>query len=276
MGARLTHKEIDSFHAKGFHSPLRVFSEQEAHALRAKLERVEQEAGPRADELRIDLHLLYRWAWDVVHDPRVVGPVTDVLGPDVLLWSLNWFIKEPQDGKFVSFHQDATYWGLEPHDVVTAWVALSDSGPDTGPMKFIPGSHRGELCEHNETYSSDNLLTRGQTIEGGFSEEAAVLAPLKLGEMSLHHVRLIHGSEPNRSDDRRIGMVIRYAATRVRQTRVDDTAVLVAGSDEYGHFKLLPPPQVDLGAAECERHRDAVERLYKALMPEGHTAPAQR
>ncbi len=267
MSGHLSVRQVEAFHDRGFLSPIPVFTEAEAAELREKLEAAERAAGPRAEELRVDLHLLYRWAWDAVHDPRIVGPVTDVLGPDVLLWSLNWFIKEPRDQKFVSFHQDATYWGLEPHDVVTAWVALSDSGPETGPMRFVPGSHRGALCDHRETYAADNMLTRGQTIPR-VAEETAVLAPLRAGEMSIHHVRLVHGSEPNQTDDRRIGMVLRYAATRVRQTRVEDTAVLVAGTDGYRHFTLLPPPAVDMGEVERERHRDAVARMFRALLPE--------
>lgn len=275
MATHLSRSEIDAFSENGFHSPIRVFSDREAHALRNKLEAFERESGSRAEELRIDLHLLYRWAWEVVHDPRILAPVTDLLGPNVLLWSLNWFIKEPHDNRYVSFHQDATYWGLEPHDVVTAWIALSDSGPKTGPMRFVPGSHRAELCDHRETYLPNNMLTRGQTIERGFSEQSAVLAPLSTGEMSLHHVRLIHGSDPNRSHDRRIGMVLRYAATHVRQTRVEDTAVLVAGADTYDHFKLLVAPEVDMGEREQERHRDAVERMMKALLPEEQSQAAQ-
>lgn len=276
MGAALSPSEIESFHRDGFLTPLRVFSAEEARSLRKKLERVERDAGSRAPELRTDLHLLTRWAWDAVRDPRIVEPVRRLLGPDLLLWSLNWFIKEPRDGKFVSYHQDATYWGLEPHDVVTAWIALSDTGPESGPMRFVPGSHRGALCDHRETWESDNLLSRGQTIDHAFSDEQTVLAPLQIGEMSIHHVRLIHGSEPNHSEDRRIGMVARFAATHVRQTRVEDTAVLVSGRDDYGHFQLLPAPEVDMGEAEQTRHRDALERLWKALMPEDRQPPSPR
>lgn len=189
-----------------------------------------------------------------------------LLGPDVLLWSTNWFIKEAQDGKFVSMHQDANYWGLTPHDVLTAWVALSDAGPDTGPMRFVPGSHNGELFAHDNTYAQDNLLTRGQTIQASIEDDATVLAPLQAGQMSLHHVRLIHGSGPNQTDDRRIGMVLRFCAAHVRQVKGPDTAVLVAGQDKFGHFELLGPPQQDRGAAELTRHRKAVDMMVQNIM----------
>ena len=271
MSNHLDAAQITEFHERGYLSPLPAIEEHEALACRRALEAFEAEGasgnGAQARLPAADLHLLFRWAWDVVHDPRIVVPVSDVLGPNVLLWSLNWFIKEARDGKFVTWHQDATYWGLEPHDVVTAWVALSDAGPETGPMRFLPGSHRGALYRHENTHHEDNLLSRGQRIDDDLDEDSAVLAPLRAGEMSLHHVRLVHGSVPNRTDDRRIGLVLRYCATHVRQTHIArDTATLVAGEDRFDHFDLMPPPERDLGAAEVARHRDSIQRMVQAIM----------
>jgi ectoine hydroxylase-related dioxygenase (phytanoyl-CoA dioxygenase family) len=167
-------------------------------------------------------------------------------------------------------HQDANYWGLQPHDVVTAWIALSAADAATGPMQFIPGSHirtgKGELMSHNNTYAADNLLSRGQEISQPVQTEQAVMAPLSVGEMSLHHVRLIHGSGANTTADRRIGMVLRFCATHVKQTKSEDTAVLVAGEDRFGHFELLPRPLQDFGASEAARHRDAVAKMGKIIM----------
>jgi ectoine hydroxylase-related dioxygenase (phytanoyl-CoA dioxygenase family) len=83
--------------------------------------------------------------------------------------------------------------------------------------------------------------------------------------MSIHHVRLIHGSGPNLTGDRRIGMVLRYCASHVYQTKGPDTAVLVTGEDRFNHFKLLPEPKIDFGTAETSRHRDAVEKLHRII-----------
>ena len=266
MTSHLSAQQVHTFNEQGFLSPHRVYSEPHTQQLRAQFESLSTRFGnDRAVRLHTDLHLIQRWAWDVVHEPRIVDPVSDVLGPNVLLWSLNWFIKEPQDGKFVTFHQDATYWGLEPHDVVTAWLALSDSTEPTGPMKFVCGSHREAVHAHEDTFGSNNLLSRGQVIQSEIDENRVALAPLKAGEMSLHHVRLIHGSDPNRTNDRRIGMVMRYCATHVRQTKVRDTAVLVKGEDEHGNFDLLPRPEVDLGEAELARQKDAIRRMQRAI-----------
>ena len=263
---RLSEEHIERFANDGYLSPIDVFDAAETQRMRAKLEQFEADMGKDAAGLRTDLHLLEDWAWQAVVDPRIVQPVCSLLGPDVLLWSINWFIKEAQDGKFVSMHQDANYWGLEPHDVVTAWVAISDAGEATGPMRFIPGSHRSGLHEHDNTFAPDNLLTRGQQVKTTINEDTSQLAPLQAGQMSLHHVRLIHGSGPNQTPDRRIGMVLRFCATHVRQTKGADTAVLVAGQDEYQHFELLPRPQTDRGEMEQARHRDAVGKLGRMLM----------
>ncbi len=266
MTHKLNSERVQQYEQAGYLSPVPAFTGEEATQLRAALERFETEHGAQAAGLRNDIHLIHRWAWDAVTDPRVIGPVVSLLGPNVLLWSTQWFIKEPRDGKFVSLHQDANYWGLEPHDVLTAWIALSDAGPATGPMRFLPGSHLEALHEHDNTYADDNLLSRGQTIKDQLDESKCVLAPLQAGEMSLHHVRLVHGSDRNDTDDRRIGMVLRFCATHVRQTKARDTAVLVTGEDTYGHFDLLPAPEEEAGAAETARHQDSVQQLMKIVM----------
>ena len=85
------------------------------------------------------------------------------------------------------------------------------------------------------------------------------------GEMSLHHIKLVHGSDANRSNDRRIGLAIRYIPTYVRQTKVRDSAMLVRGVDTYGHFDHEPRPKPDLDEAALAAHADAVGRQVKAL-----------
>ena len=265
MPVSLTQQELDAYRADGFHFPVTVFDAAEALSYRHLLEDLEQAHGQKAQTFKTDLHLLKHWAYDLVTDPRILDPVEDVLGPDILCWSLNWFIKEASDGKFVTPHQDSNYWGLYPHDVTTAWLALSDAGVETGPMKFLPGSHLGPDYDHEDTFHESNLLSRGQRVVADLEPGAAVTASLKAGEMSLHHVKLVHYSEPNHTADRRIGMVIRYAATNVQQTKLRDTAVLVRGVDRFGHFDLLGRPETEMGQVELARHRDAVDRLGRAI-----------
>ena len=149
--------------------------------------------------------------------------------------------------------------------MVTAWVALSDAPVESGSMKFLPGSHRWDQIAHRDTFDEKNLLSRGQEIAVEVNEAEAVDVPLKAGQMSLHHVLLAHGSHPNTTDDRRIGLAIRYIPTYVRQLKTNDSATLVRGTDEHDHFDHEPEPDTDLDEAALAAHADAMDRQVKAL-----------
>jgi ectoine hydroxylase-related dioxygenase (phytanoyl-CoA dioxygenase family) len=165
----------------------------------------------------------------------------------------------------VSWHQDSTYWGLDPDDVITAWVAFTPSNLESGCMKVIPGTHTESQIPHVDTFHQDNLLSRGQEIAVEVDESKAVDVILRPGEISLHHIKLVHGSAPNRSADRRIGFAIRYIPTHVRQTKVRDSATLVRGVDAYHHFDYEPRPRHDIDAGALAAHADAIGRQVKAL-----------
>jgi ectoine hydroxylase-related dioxygenase (phytanoyl-CoA dioxygenase family) len=215
--------------------------------------------------MRHKVHLLFTWANELARHPTILDAVEDVIGPDILCWSTTFFTKEAHSPSFVSWHQDATYWGLSTDDVITAWVAFADAPVESGAMKFWPGSHLKKQIEHRDTFDKDNLLTRGQEIAVDVPAGEGVDVTLKAGEMSLHHVLLVHGSGPNTTGDRRIGYAIRYIPPHVRQLKVRDSAMLVRGQDRYGNFDLEPGPRADLDADAIAAHRDAVERSAKAL-----------
>src|SRR5262249_31655572 len=183
---------------------------------------------------------------DLVRHPRILDAVEDLYGPDILCWTTNFFIKEKADPAFVSWHQDSTYWGLSQPDVVTAWVAFTLANAGNGAMEVIPGSHKLDQIPHRDTFAKHNLLTRGQEIAVEVDQSKAVRLDLEPGEISLHHVRLVHGSPPNTSDERRIGFAIRYIPTYVRQLFGDDSASLVRGEDRYRYFELEPRPKQDM------------------------------
>lgn len=269
MPKTLSQEAIRHYGAQGFYAPVRVFSEEEARHYRRLLEAHEaRSGGPLQGNLRVKTHLLFTWVDRLVHHEKILDAVEDLIGPDILCWTTNFFIKEPQSPGFVSWHQDAAYWGLDPEEVVTAWVALSPSNAVSGCMKVIPGTHLESHIPHVDTFHQDNLLTRGQEIAVEVDEARAASMPLSPGEISLHHIKLVHGSAPNRSDDRRIGLAIRYIPTRVRQTKQRDSAMLVRGVDRHGHFDLEPRPKRDLDEAALAAHADAVQRKV-AVMYEG-------
>jgi non-heme Fe2+,alpha-ketoglutarate-dependent halogenase len=266
MPKRLTNREIEAYRRNGFHVPVRVFSAEVAAALRRRLEAHEASTGaPLQGKWRVKSHLLFTWADEIVHHPAILDAVEDIIGPNILCWNTNFFIKEPESAGFVSWHQDAAYWGLEPEEVVTAWVALTPSNTVSGCMKVIPGSHKEHHLPHVDTFHRDNLLTRGQEIAVEVDASKAVDVILEPGEISLHDIKLVHGSEPNRSADRRIGLAVRYLPTHVRQTKERDSAMLVRGVDRYQHFDLEPRPRRDLDAEALAAHADAVRRKVAVL-----------
>ena len=252
----------DAFLAGGYYFPLHAIPASEAALYREKLEQHEvATGGPLRRELRQKSHLIFTWLAELVRKPAILDAVEQVLGTDLLVWQTAFFIKEAHDPGMVTWHQDSTYWGLSEPEVVTAWVALSPSTPQSGCVRVIPGTHRSDQVAHVESFASNNLLTRGQEIAVEVDEAKAVSMPLRPGEMSLHHIRTFHNSEPNRSDDRRIGFAIRYIPTRVRQTSFDgDTATLVRGTDRFGHFELEPAPRHDLAAEALRYHADVINR----------------
>ncbi|MCP5370957.1 MAG: phytanoyl-CoA dioxygenase family protein [Hyphomicrobiales bacterium] len=262
----LSEAAVAQYHDQGFFFPVPALTGDEAAACRAELEAYERNTGgPIASNLRHKVHLLFTWANDLVHHPRILDAAEDILGPDILCWTSTFFIKEARDPGFVSWHQDATYWGLDPDDVLTVWVALSDAPIESGSMKVIPGSHKWPQVEHRDTYHEHNLLSRGQEIAVEVNEDEGVFMPLRAGEASLHHVKLAHGSAPNTTDDRRIGLAIRYIPPNVRQLKVRDSAMLVRGTDPFGHYDMEPEPQSDLDPAALAAHQDAVARQLGAL-----------
>ena len=266
MTKLLAPEAVRSYHRDGIHSPVRALSTAEAARYRRCLEEHERRTGaPLQGNWRHKVHLLFTWADELVHHPRILDAVEDIIGPDILCWTTNFFIKEADNPAYVSWHQDSTYWGLQPHDVVTAWVALTPATRANGCMQVIPGSHSVDQLPHVDTFDRDNLLSRGQEIAVEVDRSQARHVILEPGEMSLHHIKLVHGSDANRSNDRRIGLSIRYIPTYVRQTKVRDSAMLVRGTDQYGHFDPEPRPKADLDEAALAAHADAVGRQVKAL-----------
>lgn len=236
--ASTTTIDRNAYRRDGFLSGIKVFDAATVAELRSAIETLETEnamgaGGHNLDQFfRVNGHLVVPLLAEIARTPAILDAVEDILGENLLVWSVELFIKEPGSTRTVSWHQDITYWGMgETDEEVTAWVALSDVSVDAGCMRFLPGSHVGGMARHDDTDDPDNLLSRGQTI-AGVDETRAVYGPLAPGEMSLHHGRCFHASGPNRSDDRRIGCAIRYVTPDVRSPELPrDYAMLVRGQD---------------------------------------------
>ena len=259
--------DAQRFYAEnGYYCPLQVLSEAKADTLRQMVETFRSE---HADDAKIALggkaHLRFPELYDLVADSNILDAVESVIGPNILCWAASFFWKLPHDESFVSWHQDSTYWGLEPLDIVTAWVALSPSTRENGCMRVVPGTHKFDQLPHQDTHAASNLLSRGQEIQVEVNEADAVNIELQPGQMSLHHVKIVHGSEANPSPITRMGFAIRYIPTYVRQVGPRTSAVLVRGVDEYQHFDGEPRPAGPFDPAAIQAQQEAVTRVNAIL-----------
>lgn len=263
--------------ADGFVFPLDILSSKETARLRADLESAEGEL--QDDPQRLKLLRTYPDrllpSFDrLIRNPRLIDAASQILGPDLMVWSAGLFIKEARSSQVVSWHQDLTYWGLDDAEETTCWVALSEASELSGAMRFVPGSHRQELVQHVDTFDENNLLTRGQEIAVDVNEKDAVLVALKPGQASMHHGHLFHASGPNSTDDRRIGCAIRYIKASMKQH--DGTKSLVAhvsGEDRWHHFNVAQAPKGRLSEedfATCRSDAQAKNAILFAGVDASH------
>ena len=263
----LTAEQIAQYRRDGYVFPLTVLYAHEIPPLRARLEALEAGNGGRLKpSQRGKSHLLFKWLDDLIRDPRILDPVEQLIGPDILCWNTIFWIKEAGSRSFVSWHQDSRYWGLSSDKVVSAWLALSDASIRAGCMRVMPGTHIGDTLAHRDGYHEDNMLTRGQEIVDGVDEAAAVHMPLEAGQMSLHSYRLAHASGPNLSDDRRIGVSMHFMPPDTSQVVGEwDSAALVRGADRFGHFEHTPVPERDFDEAAVAFHARASRAVADVL-----------
>jgi non-heme Fe2+,alpha-ketoglutarate-dependent halogenase len=265
MPKHLTEAQVQAYHRDGCVFPFSLLTREEAAKIRQQFEQIEAIIGGEAQQrFRIKAHLPFPWLNDLIRHPRLLDAIEDIIGPDILCWGSSFFTKNGHDPRFVSWHQDSTYYGLKPPETLTAWVAFTDSKVDSGCMRFIPGTHRAGRLKHQETFDKDNLLSRGQTIPE-VDEASAVDIVLNAGEFSLHSEFVVHGSNPNNSGDRRIGFSIHYVAPRVRQALFEGgTAAVVRGKDTHGYWKPDPMARSDFDP-DCLAALDHAYSQYKSV-----------
>ena len=259
MARALTDQALERYRRDGFLLPIPVLTTDEAIRYRQLLEQAEAGGDSRdpGAYTRQKPHLLYTWCADLVRHPRALAIAESVLGPDLMVWQSSFFCKSAGDTAFVSWHQDAPYWNLSPKDgVMSLWISLTESTRENGCMRMVPGTHLKPPRPHRDTEDDDNMLTRGQTAETLRDDPKAVDILLAPGEACIFHQGVLHGSEPNRSKERRIGYVIRYVAPYTRQTTgLPDSAMPVQGEDRYGHFLHDAPPESDLSPAALAQYQ---------------------
>ena len=266
MPTKLSSAQVESYARDGFLSPIAALTREEAAHYREKLEAFEAAVGGpltsgTTERYRSRTHVLLTWVHALASHPGVLDVVEDLIGPNILVYTSTWFIKEPESAAIAAWHQDATYFGLRPYVHVTAWLALTDATAENGCMEFLPGSHaRGQL-PHRAGIVAASVNRAGQAVVVDVDDTPAVHAPLRAGEFSLHHTLCLHRSQPNRSAGRRIGLAVSYVPTHVEHlgAKHKTPAMLVRGVDTFGRFQLEPAPTADLDEAA----RAAYARSYE-------------
>ena len=260
----LSDKELKDYKDNGFVAPIDVLSLEEAREIKKEIENIEKKW---PDELvglgRNNVHYISPIFDQVCHNPKILDALESIIGKNILICGTTLFIKNPDQKGFVSFHQDAKYIGLEPQNWVTAWLAVTDTNEENGCMRMWKGSHKEDLKFHNQKFDENNLLTRGQTVENVPIKETTPIV-LKAGELSLHHPKIVHGSGPNKSKDRRIGFVIQsYIGTNVDQVLGKMYVQQARGNDNFKYHEHVKRPTELMNNNDILTRKKANEELLK-------------
>ena len=276
MNYKLEIDQVNSYQENGYLFPFEVLTTEQVRNVQAEFAQAQQQALEKglADELpkllRTNAQLTLPFVHRIARCPKIIDRIASLLGPDLLLWSAEFFIKGARTEKIVSWHQDLTYWGLgETDDEITVWLALSDSSVESGCMRFIPGSHHQRILPHRDTFAQNNALSRGQEVDVEINEDEAVNIELKPGQVSFHHGRIFHASGPNKSKHDRVGLVFRFLTPKVRQLVAQrDYAMLVRGVDNTNNWTHVAPPLRNFDPHDLEL-RQQIHNDQNAALAQG-------
>ena len=270
MTKLLSQEQVDQYHNSGFLSPVNILNDDEITKSLNEIESFEKETGKAIDfPHKSRCHQLFSWADYLVHHPKILDAVEDIIGPNILCYHATLWVKPAKSNSFVRWHQDGTYFFLDPAKHLTAWVALTIADEKAGCMQVIPGSHKNDFFDHNDDANPDNMIPRGQGLAIDVDTEASVSMPLQPGQMSLHHTKLFHASFNNRRDARRIGFGISYIPTEVKDIgNTPANALLVRGEDKYNNF--LPEKRLeDPGSQDQFDYHLSLMKQFRKRQDEG-------
>ncbi len=264
----LTQEQVDAYRRDGFFYPVPALSPDEIATCLAGLARLEASLGCAVADADVKWrshgHAHSPWFNALIRHPRILDAVEDVIGPNILVWTSTFFIKEAHSPTFAAWHQDGTYFGLEPKEQVCAWVALTDATREAGCMEHVSSKGNLRQLHHAPLGLAHSINRAGQTIMEPFDDSAPVAMALPAGSFSLHHELSVHRSAPNNASHRRVGIGLNYIPTHVRvDGPVRCNAMLVRGEDKFGHFDLIEPPKAECDAAALAVHQEANDR-YRA------------
>jgi len=234
--ASLLPAETERYQNDGYVVPEYRLPQERVVALRETLDELIQKNPDVRPELLVNAHIEQSNAEGVrgcaeflalAHDPDILDLVQDAIGPDIILWGCHLFCKPAGDGMEVPWHQDGEYWPIRPLATCTVWIALDDSTRENGCLRVVPESHRGrDVFEHSNDTREDLVLSY-RVDDDKLKDKPMVDVELEAGQMSMHDVYMIHGSNPNRSTRRRAGLALRYMPA----TSVFEREIIQPGDD---------------------------------------------
>ena len=257
----LTDEQLAAYRRDGFFAPIDCIPPEEAKRYLEICDGFEERTGDSVtNHLRVRAILGLKWLLDLTRGPVISGVLQDTIGPNVILFLSGFWSKAPHTGKFVSWHQDGAYNPFDRNTGATVWLALTDATEEMGCIHFIPGSHNDPDIHHEETFKKDNLLSRGQTVVG-VDESKSVAAPVMAGQISVHHEMVVHGSGPNKSDNRRLGISLACVPAEAVPLAGLKSGVLIAGENP-GHWEMNREPAFDFDP-EAMEELARVQQAYR-------------
>lgn len=241
VSTTLSEQQLEQYDRDGFLFPIDVFSMDEVALFRNAFESIVDDCRESSPKRFDRLHLFFDWAHRLVTHDALLDVVGAVLGDDILVYGTLVFYKAPHDPGYASWHQDSVYSGLHLTPSTSAWIALTPSHQGNGCMRVIPGSHKQGSLDHDNVRDDPNLLNRrGERVKMVVDESQAVDVVLRPGQLSLHQSTIVHGSNPNTSDEPRIGFIVRFVTSRM--TNPNLPLLRVRGEGDCGHLALAEPP----------------------------------
>jgi phytanoyl-CoA hydroxylase len=151
----------------------------------------------------------------LLNGERFVQVAELLLDGPVVGKNLQWFNKPAELSRATPPHQDGFYLMLEPNEAVTMWLALDEVGIDNGCMRYVAGSHRSGLRQHERT----ETLGFSQAIPdyGVEDLENEAIVPAEPGDLLIHHSLTIHRADENRSEKKRRALGLLYYSARARE-----------------------------------------------------------
>jgi ectoine hydroxylase-related dioxygenase (phytanoyl-CoA dioxygenase family) len=262
----LTPQQIEAYHRDGYSFPHAALSDAELAECRDGLARYEAWLGKPVNmgdwRWRSAAYAFLPWLDRLIRHPRILDAVEDLVGPNILTFTTTFFIKEANSPTFAAWHQDATYFGVEPYEHITAWVALSDATEEAGCMEVVSSHGAPRQLHHAALGLKDSINGGGQAVVEEFDQRDTVMMAVPAGSFSLHHTLCTHRSAPNRANHRRVGIGISYVPAHCRITSsVRMLTPLVRGENVGANFDILPPPaEGEFHPAAIARHEDAYRR----------------